>query len=504
MNVAAATSVRSRYATLQAAGWVMLGVLILYLPTFASMVSIWNRDATFAHGFAIPLICAWLLWQRRESLAAAPIAPAQAGFACSAALTLLWLLADLADVQVIAQAAATAMLPAAVWAVLGTQFVRRAAFPLAYLVFAVPWGDIFVPALMRFTTEFTVAAVRLVGVPIFRDGNFFSLPSGNFEVVKACSGVRYLIASLALGVLYAGLSYRSWRRRAAFVGLSIVVPIIANGLRAFGIVMLAHASQMQYAVGVDHLIYGWLFFGVVMALLFWIGNSFMESKAASDAADTGPVPARPLAAARPSLRRLGALLAILAAGVLIERCVTYTSRPNLAALLAKQLPASAVHWQGPTPLQSEWRAAFAQDESAAGARYDTAAGSVLLFVRDYASGAGAATALTSRTLIAEETGPWRLAELRVVEIAAGVQVRAAQVIGPDGMRLEVWFWQRVNGELAGAALRTAWLRLRSWLQLEYPVSNLVAVAAPGVEGEQARSLLTAYLQQYPQLLGAGQ
>ncbi len=55
------------------------------------------------------------------------------------------------------------------------------------------------------------------------------------------------------------------------------MPVIANGIRAYGIVMIAHLSDMKYATGTDHLIYGWLFFGLVIFILFFIG-SFWQDK----------------------------------------------------------------------------------------------------------------------------------------------------------------------------------------------------------------------------------
>jgi EpsI family protein len=96
--------------------------------------------------------------------------------------------------------------------------------------------------------------------------------------VEACSGLRYLIASFTLGTLYAYLTYRSLMRRLVFIALSVIVPIIANGIRAYLIVMTGHLSDMQLAVGVDHLIYGWIFFGFVMLLLFWLGSLWREDE----------------------------------------------------------------------------------------------------------------------------------------------------------------------------------------------------------------------------------
>ena len=70
-----------------------------------------------------------------------------------------------------------------------------------------------------------------------------------------------IIASLTVGTLFAYLSYRSLNRRLIFVGVAFAVPVIANWMRAYMIVMIGHLSGNKLAVGVDHLIYGWVFFG---------------------------------------------------------------------------------------------------------------------------------------------------------------------------------------------------------------------------------------------------
>ncbi|WP_139842728.1 exosortase A, partial [Janthinobacterium sp. GW458P] len=255
----------------------LAAVVLLYHATFWSMVELWSRSQTFAHGFMIVPISAWLAWRRRARLAALAHRPSPWGLLLLALLGLAWLLADAANVQVVEQYAATAMLPACVLAILGWPAVRVLAFPLAYLFLAVPFGEIFLEPLIDFTASFTVAALQLTGVPVFRDGNNLSLPTGNWSVVEACSGLRYLIAALALGALYAHLNFRSARRRLAVMAAALLVPILANGVRAYLIVMLGHLSNMRLAVGVDHLVYGWLFFGLVALLLFWIAARWREA-----------------------------------------------------------------------------------------------------------------------------------------------------------------------------------------------------------------------------------
>src|SRR5258706_27980 len=149
-----------------------------------------------------------------------------------------------------------------------------------------------IPPMMDWTADFTVRALQFSGIPVFREGLFFTIPSGNWSVVEGCSGVRYLIASLTVGVLFAYLSYRRTWKRLLFVTLSVIVPIIANGFRAYLIVMIAHLSDNRLAHGVDHFTYGSVFFGLVMLLLFWIGSSWRDPHATPTEAarPASPVP----------------------------------------------------------------------------------------------------------------------------------------------------------------------------------------------------------------------
>jgi EpsI family protein len=151
-------------------------------------------------------------------------------------------------------------------------------------------------------------ALRLTGIPVYREGLHFVIPSGNWSVIEACSGVRYLIASVMTGVLFAYLHYRSMRRRLLFVAVSFVVPIIANWLRAYLIVLLGHYSDNRLASGIDHVIYGWVFFGVVIFAMFYVGSFWSDADGVKQAA-----PAAPRVAAAPRRRLTHAVAAAAAA-----------------------------------------------------------------------------------------------------------------------------------------------------------------------------------------------
>ena len=256
----------------------VIGILVIYHQTLGSMIATWYRSETYAHGFLIFPFVIYLIWTKRRSIYIHSQQPCPIALLGLGILGFFWLVAELASVQVLTQYILVAMLPMVVAVILGYRIMFAMAFPLAYLFFAVPFGDMLIPPLINFTADFTVSALQLTGIPVYREGTFFSLPTGNWSVVEACSGLRYLIASVTLGTLYAYLTYRSLTRRLIFIFFSILVPIIANGVRAYLIVMTGHLSNMQLAVGVDHLIYGWIFFGFVMLVLFWVGSFWREDE----------------------------------------------------------------------------------------------------------------------------------------------------------------------------------------------------------------------------------
>jgi exosortase A len=160
-----------------------------------------------------------------------------------------WLLGELTAVNALTQFALIFIVVASAIALLGNAASKVIAFPLLFLFFALPVGDFLMPRLMEWTADFTVIALRSSGVPVYREGQNFIIPSGSWSVVEACSGIRYLIASLTVGTLYAYLTYHSLKRRLIFVAISIIVPIVANWLRAYLIVMLGHLSGNKLAVG---------------------------------------------------------------------------------------------------------------------------------------------------------------------------------------------------------------------------------------------------------------
>ncbi|WP_219134461.1 exosortase A [Janthinobacterium sp. UMAB-60] len=426
----------------------LAAVVLLYHATFWSMLELWSRSQTFAHGFLIVPISCWLAWRQRARLAALAPQPSWHGLLLLGALGLAWLLADAANVSVVEQYAATAMLPACVLAILGWPAVRLLAFPLAYLFLAVPFGEVFLDPLIDFTAAFTVTALQWTGVPVFRDGNNFSLPTGNWSVVEACSGLRYLIAALALGALYAHVHCHSTGRRLAVMAAALLVPILANGVRAYLIVMLGHLSGMRLAVGVDHLIYGWLFFGLVVLLLFWLAARWRELPLARAAL-------APTLSARP-----GASAAAASRHAVVRASVACLLLAALWPALASHRDDGAVPPGSPVVLALPDPPAWRRLHDAAPAWQAPYAGTPARFAATYALGDGAPVGLQlhwyarqarDAELLTHQSSPygarWMALAQRVQDItlAGGALAVRESVLGHGGERLLVWRIYRQGG-----------------------------------------------------------
>ncbi|MCW8834310.1 MAG: exosortase A [Colwellia sp.] len=260
----------------------MIAWAIVYQEAILGMEAIWSRSDTFAHGYFILPISIWLLWRDKDNLLASKVSSTWLPLPILAASLFVWLFSYAADINVLGQLSAVISLICLIWLMVGNQLAWRYKFPLAYLIFAVPMGENLIPWLQDVTAWFTVAFLKINGIPVFVDGLYIQIPTGMFEVAVACSGIRYLIASIAVGTLFAYLTYHKTYKQIVFILFSIFLPILANGIRAYGIVAIAYYSDMKYATGVDHLVYGWLFFGVVIMLMFWIGGLFADKEPAEE------------------------------------------------------------------------------------------------------------------------------------------------------------------------------------------------------------------------------
>lgn len=244
-----------------------LFVLALFWRDAADMARIWWDVSTYNHVLLIPPIIAWLVSQRmavlREVEPRAWLLPL--GWVAGAAL--LWLLGQAGEIALFRHAALVAMLQGATAATLGPRATKVLLFPIAYALFCIPVGEELVPYLQTVTADISMVMLEWSGVPAHIEGVFISTPTAYFEVAEACSGVKFLIAMIAYGVLVCHVCFKGWLRRALFLAACVAVPILANGVRAWGTMYIAHRNGIEFAAGFDHVVYGWFFFALVLAIL---------------------------------------------------------------------------------------------------------------------------------------------------------------------------------------------------------------------------------------------
>lgn len=466
--------VQGRAGAWRAAGLALLAalaaLLVMYRGTFGAMVGTWTNSESFAHGFLIAPIALWLTWRQREVLRRLSPRPSPVWATGLTAAALLWLLGHLAAVHAVTQLAVVAMLMTAIPLLLGKEVARQIAFPIGFLFFMVPLGEFMVPQLMAWTADVTVAAVRLFGVPVYREGMQFVIPTGTWSVIEACSGVRYVVVSLMVGVLFAYLNYRLLTKRLLFVAAAIAVALVANWLRAIFIVMLGHLSENRLGTGDDHVVYGWVVYGLVIFGIFWVGARWAD---AHDGA-AAHAPATRTAVSRAQVASAGwaaatALVLATAAAPLVANA--WLVAGQAAAPIELRLP--ALDGAAPAAPLRSLRPESAAPSATAEAAYLTAGGPVSVHVAYYRQqGYGRKVVSSQNVLVRSSSRDWVLVSSgeRSVRLPDGpLQMREAELrsgnIHAAGQPLRVYvrqvYW--VDGALiAGdwlAVARGLWGRL---------------------------------------------
>ncbi len=340
-------------------GITLLVALAAYHETVASYVQVWRDSATFAHGFLIGPISLYLVWLKRNELRSLPLRPYPLALVLIPPLGLAWLVGHATGTLLIEQFCLVAMVPTLVVAFFGAQVARSLAFPLGFLFFAVPFGDELQPSLMDFTAGFAVRALQISGVPVVREGLYFATPSGQWRVVEACSGLRFLVSGFALGCLYAHWAYRNIWKRLTFAGFSVAALILANGLRAYVVVLIGYLSGMRYGRGYEHIVIGWLLFVIVLAALFTVGLIFRDRPSSQGVTSGSGERARATPPSVPQARCIGVAVAAVIAVCFWPPFLSYLGRPGPERRVAPVAPPDPRGgWAFGSDLLPTWMPAF--------------------------------------------------------------------------------------------------------------------------------------------------
>ncbi|NQZ87219.1 MAG: EpsI family protein [Colwellia sp.] len=255
---------------------ILIAWFYTYYQGVVTSINVWITSEIFNHCFLVIGGAFFLIYQKRIQLIQQPFIPNYWLFIPLIGTVILYTFGLVGDIRLFMHFATYVSLPLLIWLIVGNQAAKTILFPLYFILFAIPVGEQLIPYLQEFTTDLAVPLLEMSGVPIYRNGLYLDIPEGRFLVAEACSGISFLIASIVFGNIYAYLSFRTLPKQVLFVFISIVVPIIANALRVYGIILTAHLTDMEYAAGADHLIYGGVFYTIILFLLILIGERFRD------------------------------------------------------------------------------------------------------------------------------------------------------------------------------------------------------------------------------------
>jgi len=473
-----------------AAAW--LALMVLTGRDWLAMADKWWNISTYNHVLFVPPIVGWLVWNRRHELARLTPRAWWRGLVALAGALFLWLLGTLASFNSASQLGAVLALQSATVALLGPRVAAGLLFPLSYMLFLVPFGDELVPTLQMVTADIVIRLTHLSGIPAVIEGVFIDTPVGLFEVAEACSGVQFLVAMLALGVLIAQTCFRSWRRRAAFLAFALALPILANGVRAWGTIYIAQSQGIAFAKGFDHIFYGWIFFALVVAVLLALSWRWFDRDPEDPAIDAAALRGSPFLA-RLEMASVGGKAAL---GAVVGLAVIFGLWATLAARVEARLPAQialpdVAGWE-----RVEYAPEIAWQPRAGGAahrligRYRNAAGDEIdVFFALYSAQDDArdASAYGQGALVPETAWRW-------LEPGSGSDEAAGDVLLAEGRLLRLAQTTYRTGDLttgSAAMLKLATMRDRLLLRGRPTATLILSVEGrPASEGAQVIAAFT--------------
>lgn len=260
---------------------VVIGALIallaaLYHEILIKLATQWNNDPDYSHGFLVPVLVGYFIWERWDRLKAVRTTPSVWGVAVLASGLLMLVVGSIGAELYLQRSSLIVVTAGLVLLIMGRDALKTLLFPIAFMLFMVPLPAIVVNAvsfpLQLFAARTAEFCLFNFGIPVLREGNVIVLAGTTLEVAEACSGIRSLQALLALGTVYAYFSQRKMWKRWVLVLLSVPIAIVANAFRVSGTGVLANYWGSQAAEGFYHTFSGWLIFVVAFLLLLSCGG----------------------------------------------------------------------------------------------------------------------------------------------------------------------------------------------------------------------------------------
>jgi exosortase A len=257
-------------------GVAVLVICAAYFDTAASAVSIWWSRPTYGHSFLVLPIAGFVTWIERDRWSQLKPSPGIAGVLVSLAAGVLWAFAEGEGILEVQHLALPVMFIAVAVALIGVRTAGAMWLPLAYLLLLAPFGTPILPFLQDVSVFLSTTFLDLAGITYYGEGHHIQVRTGNYIVAPGCAGLNFILATAAIGPLFCVLIFQSWLKRLIVLAAMMLIVIVANGVRIFGIIALAELTNKQIDISADHLFYGWAFFSVVLVAVMGVASFFAD------------------------------------------------------------------------------------------------------------------------------------------------------------------------------------------------------------------------------------
>ncbi|MGJ8537815.1 MAG: exosortase C-terminal domain/associated protein EpsI, partial [Parasphingopyxis sp.] len=296
----------------------------------------------------------------------------------------------------------------------------------------------------------------------------------------------FLIAMVALGALAANLCFNSWWKRVAFLAICVAVPIIANGIRAFGTIYIADRNGIEFAEGFDHVVYGWFFFAFVIMAVFALGWKFFDREIDDPAFDPGDITNSGSATSSARLATFAlALLTLAAAPMLWLSTSAIAGSGSVPASFS--IPPVEGWTRTDAPMSYPWQATYAGADRIVEGRYSDANGRVVDVAVAYF-----ANQTEGRELVSFGQGglPAETEWSRVEDTDAPPSGHAYRITAPGPVFREIFQYMRIGALTTGSASRAKIETMRARLLGGDQSAIGIVLSA---EGRDARGIIESFL-----------
>jgi exosortase D (VPLPA-CTERM-specific) len=256
-----------------------------YYGGLEELVKRWGNEPEYNHGFLIPLVTIYFIWEQRAHLQEQKLNPSWFSLFFMMVSLLLFVIGELSGLFLLIHYSIIFVLLSLSLSLLGWAGTKRILVPISLLIFAIPLPyyleATLTTKLQLLSSKLGTDLIRFCNIPVYTEGNIVDLGVYRLEVVEACSGLTYLYPFLGFGCICAYLYHTSWWKRAFVIISTIPISILLNSFRIGITGLLVKYFGKEMAEGFIHDFEGWAVFMVCVAILFlemWLLNLIGSSR----------------------------------------------------------------------------------------------------------------------------------------------------------------------------------------------------------------------------------